>query len=116
MSDISICGSSSMRRLPSQQQGAALIIVLAFVVLLTGLAVAYFSLTTADRQIAQSSFNQSKADQIAASAVAIILGDLRQEIIKGSASPAPIFGPSTTASPYYLYTPTSPNYMLPQHR
>src|SRR5437879_1070418 len=98
MSDISTCGNSSMRGLQSRHQGAALIIVLAFVVLLTVLTVAYLSLTTADRQTAHLSFNQSNADQIASSAVAIILGDLRQEIIRGS-SPAPIFGPSPTASP-----------------
>jgi hypothetical protein len=92
----------------------ALIIVLAFVLLLAGLTVAYFSQTTTDRQIAQTSFSEASADQIASSATAIILGDLRQEIIRGSASPAPTFGPSPTASPYYLYTPTSPNYMVPQ--
>ncbi len=34
-------------------KGAALIIVLAFVVLATALAVAYFSRTTTDRQLAQ---------------------------------------------------------------
>ena len=102
-----------MRRALSQSRhGAALIIVLAFVVLLTGLTVAYFSQTITDRQIAHTSFNQSNADQLAASAVGIILGDLRQEIIKGSASPAPSFGPATSPGPYYLYNPSpspSPN-------
>ena len=97
-----------------QSKGAALIIVLAFVVLLTALSVAYFSQTSVDRQIAQSSFHRSDADQLAASAAAIILGDLRQEIANGSASPAPIFGPSPTASPYYVYTPTSATNMVPQ--
>jgi hypothetical protein len=90
----------------------ALIIVLAFVVLLTALTVAYFSQTTADRQIAQSSFNQSNADQLASSAVGIIVGDLRQEIIAGSNAAS--FGPSPTASPYYLYTPISPSNMVPK--
>ena len=103
-----------MRRLQCQQRGVALIIVLAFVVLLAGLTVAYLSQTTTDRQVAQTSFSEANADQIASSAVAIIVGDLRQEIIRGSASPAPMFGPSPTASPYYLYTPTSSNYMVPQ--
>src|SRR5947208_7506767 len=103
-----------MRRFQSQQRGVALIIVLAFVVLLAGLTVAYFSQTTTDRQVAQTSFSEANADQIASSAVAIIVGDLRQEIVRGSSSPAPSFGPSPTASPYYLYTPTSPNYMIPQ--
>src|SRR5438445_3517978 len=102
-----------MRRFQSQQRGVALIIVLAFVVLLAGLTVAYLSQTTTDRQVTQTSFSEANADQIASSAVAIIVGDLRQEIVSG-ASPALTFGPSPTASPYYLYTPTSPNYMIPQ--
>ena len=58
-----------LQAVPSRQRGAALIIVLAFVVLLTGLGVAYLSRTTSDRQIAHSSFNQSKADELAQSAI-----------------------------------------------
>jgi len=92
----------------------ALIIVLAFVVLLTGLTIAYFSQTTADRQTAHTSFNQSNADQIASSGVAMILGDLRQEIINGSASPAPSFAPSPAGTPYYAYLPTSAANMVPK--
>jgi Tfp pilus assembly protein PilX len=73
----------------SRERGAALIIVLAFVVLLTGVAVAYLSRTTSDRQIAHSSFNQSNVDQLAQSAMDSIIGDLRQEILNGSGSPSP---------------------------
>src|SRR5207248_1048630 len=106
---------SNMRTFYSHRQnGAALIIVLAFVVLLTVVTVAYFSRTTADRQVAQSSFNQSNADQIADSGLGIILGDLRQEIINGSASPAPSFAPSPAGTPYYVYAPTSANNMVPK--
>src|SRR5258707_10502979 len=96
------------------QRGAALIIVLAFVVLLTGLTVAYFLQTVTDRQIAHSSFNQSNADQVAHSAVGIILGDLRQEIVNGSASPAPSFGPASSPGPYYVYTPTAAANVVPK--
>ena len=104
-----------MRKVDSHgRYGMALIIVLAFVVLLTTLTVAYFSVTTADRQIAHSSFNQSNADQIASSAVGMILGDLRQEIINGSASPAPSFAPSPAGTPYYAYLPTSAANMVPK--
>ena len=39
-------------------KGAALIIVLAFVVLATALSLAYFSRTTTDRQLAQSSYQR----------------------------------------------------------
>jgi hypothetical protein len=54
-------------------------IVLAFVVLLTGLAVAYFSRTTTDRQLAQSSFNDTTSDLLARSALDIVVGDLKRE-------------------------------------
>jgi hypothetical protein len=87
----------------SRQRGAALIIVLALVVLLTGLSVAYLSRTTSDRQVAHSSFNQSSADQLAQSAMDSIIGDLRQEIVNGSASPAPTF--SANGSTFNLYVP-----------
>ncbi len=89
----------------SRQRGAALIIVLALVVLFTGLAVAYLSRTTSDRQVAHSSFNQSSVDQLAQSAMDNVIGDLRQEITNGSASPAPTF--SANGSTFNLYVPTS---------
>src|SRR5437899_3787865 len=100
-----------MNRLPiavsSRENAAALIIVLAFVVLLTGLGVAYLSRTTSDRQVAHSSFSQSNVDQLAQSAMDNIIGDLRQEITNGSGSPSP------TASPVSLFVPTSNANMLP---
>jgi len=71
------------KSISSRERAAALIIVLAFVVLLTGLAIAYFSRTTSDRPVAHSSFNQSEVDQLAASAMENIIGDLRQEIVNG---------------------------------
>jgi hypothetical protein len=95
---------------PSRKRGAALIIVLAFVVLLTGLSVAYLSRTTSDRQVAHSSFNQSNVDQLAQSAMDNIIGDLRQEILNGSGSPSP------TVSPVSLFVPTSNANMVPMHK
>src|ERR1043166_7021588 len=62
-------------------QGAALIIVLAFMALLTGLALAYFSHTAADRQLAQASFHDTSAELLARSALDIIVGSLKREII-----------------------------------
>ena len=88
-------------------KGAALIIVLAFVVLFTGLSVAYFSRTTADRQVAHSSFNQTRADQLGLSAADLIISDFKQEIINGS----------TTAKDYSeatMYIPTSSFNVVPQ--
>src|SRR5213078_514344 len=75
---------SVIKRLRAEQRGAALIIVLAFVVLFAGVGVAYLSRTTGDRQVANSSFNQSNVDQLVQSAVDNLIGDLRQEIVDGS--------------------------------
>jgi hypothetical protein len=93
-----------------REQAAALIIVLALVVLLTGLAVAYLSRTTSDRQVAHSSFNQSNVDQLAQSAMDNIIGDLRQEIADGSTTTTVnVNGVDVT-----IYTPTFAAYMVPQ--
>jgi hypothetical protein len=92
------------------EQAAALIIVLAFVVLLTGLAVAYLSRTTGDRAVAHSSFNQSSVDQLAQSAMDNIIGDLRQEITDGSTTTTV----NVNGSNVTIYTPTSAAYMVPQ--
>jgi hypothetical protein len=89
-----------------RERAAALVIVLAFVVLLTGLAVAYLSRATGDRHVAQSSFHQSKVDQLAQSAMDNIIGDLRQEIANGSVNLAPGGTPA--------YSPTAAANMVPK--
>jgi hypothetical protein len=61
-------------------RGAALIIVLAFVVLATVVGLTYFSRTTTDRQLAQSSYNDTSADLLARSALDITVSDLKREI------------------------------------
>jgi hypothetical protein len=90
----------------SVNPGFALVVVLAFIVLLTGLTIVYYSRTTSDRRVAHSSFNQSKVDQLVASAMETIVGDLRQEIINGST--ATVLSNGTTN-----YTPSSAANMLP---
>jgi Tfp pilus assembly protein PilX len=95
------------RAITSREQGAALLIVLAFVVLLTGVSVAYLSRTTSDRQVAHGSFNQSKADQLVASAMDNIIGDLRKEIADGSSA-------TTMADGTKIYTPTTAADMVAQ--
>src|SRR5437868_1308192 len=82
----------------SRERAAALIIVLAFVVLLTGLVVAYFSRATSDRSVAQSSLHQSKADQVAASGMDLVIGALRQEITGPSPTPTPPYLPAAAAN------------------
>src|ERR1043166_953305 len=67
-------------------QGAALIIVLAFMALLTGLALAYFSHTAADRQLAAASFHDASADLLAHTALDIVVGSLKREITVAGAT------------------------------
>src|SRR5882724_3015058 len=94
------------RAVPSRERGAALIIVLAFAVLLTALVLAYFSRTTSDRRVSHSSFHQSNVDQLAQSAMDTIIGDFQQEIVNGSVSPTPAAGPP--------YVPASAANVVPQ--
>jgi hypothetical protein len=82
-------------------KGAALMIVLAFVVLLTGLALAYFSRTGTDRQLAQSSFNDTSADLLSRSALDIVVSDLKQEIVNNPTVS------TTNIQPASYGTPTS---------
>src|SRR5882724_9307148 len=91
----------------SSNKAAALIIVLAFVVLLTGLSLAYFSRTTTERQLAQPSYNDTSADLLARTALDIIVSDLKQEIVNGSSTVTPT--PGTT-----IYIPTNAANMVPQ--
>jgi hypothetical protein len=86
--------------------GVALVIVLAFVVLLAGIIVAYLARTGTDRQLANGTFNETKADHLARSALDIVLGDLKQEIIDGSTP--------TTVGTFTIYTPTSAANIVPQ--
>ena len=80
-------------------KGAALIIVLAFVVLVTVLAVAYFSRTTTDRQLAQSSFNDTSADLLARSALDIMVSDFKQEIANNPTVTAANIQPARYGAP-----------------
>src|SRR2546423_10825353 len=90
----------------SSDNGAALIIVLAFVVLLTGLSLAYFSRTTTERQLAHSSYNDTAAVLVARSALDIVVSDLRQEIEDGSTA--------TAVNGTTVYVPTVPANMVAQ--
>ena len=67
-------------RTPSSDKGVALVITLAFVVLLTGLLVAFFSRAMSERQVSNSSANQTRVSIFADGAVDQIIGDLKEEI------------------------------------
>ena len=69
-----------LQRSNNWNDGAALVIVLAFVVLSTSLVLAYFSRTTTDRQLAKSSFDDSAADILAKSGLQIIISDFKKEV------------------------------------
>ena len=84
----------------SSKKAAALIIVLAFVVILAGLGVAYLSVATTDRQLAHASFHDTAADLLARSALDIVIGDFKQEIVNGSTT-------NTTVSGSTIYIPTA---------
>jgi len=71
-----------------QPKGAALVIILAFVVLLTGLVVAYLSRTTGDRQLAKASFDDTASDLLARNALVIITNDFKQERASAAATPS----------------------------
>src|SRR5438093_1177282 len=68
-------------------QGIALVIVLAFVVLLTGLVVAYFSRTMTEVVVSNGSAGTARVDLLADGAVTSIIGDIKEEIKAGSKPP-----------------------------
>src|SRR6266436_4117998 len=104
----------SSKVITSRERAAALLIVLAFVVLLTGVSIAYLSRTTSDRQVAHSSFHQSKVNELAASAMDLVIGDLQTEIANGS-SPTPTpSAPNSTPTPTpFVYPPTAAANIVP---
>ena len=97
--------------LRQRQRGVALIIVLAFVVIITGVILAYFSRSLTNRQVSDSSANQAKVDSFAQGVTKSIIGNLRQEIAEPSLSSTTTVttGNVTTT----IYTPKTPASMLP---
>jgi len=94
------------------EEAVALVIVLAFVVLLTGLVVAYFSRSMTDRQLSNSSFKRTQVDELARSALEVITSDLKQEIVNGSTI---LQGDPVNPNPAYpiIYQPSSSAYYVP---
>lgn len=87
------------------RRGIALVLVLAFVVLVTGLVVAFFSRALVGRQVSDSSASQTKASLLAQSAAEIIVGNLKQEIVNGSTL--------SSTNNFTIYTPASAANLLP---
>jgi len=89
----------------ASRRGIALVLVLAFVVLVTGLIVAFFSRSLVGRQVSNSSANQTNANVLAQSAADIIIANLRQEIANGSTL--------SSSNNITIYTPSTAANMLP---
>ena len=84
-------------------------IVLAFVVLLTGLVLAFLADSLNNQKIAGASVSQTKVELFAEGALDTIIGDLKQEIADGSTSTNVITGLVTTT----IYTPSPPTNAVP---
>jgi hypothetical protein len=94
----------------TKEHAVALLIVLAFLVLLAGMTVAYLSRTAMDRKVAHGSFNDAKSEQLARSAVDIIVADFRQEIANGGTAPTNAnVAPQRSPKPAFGSTPAIPN-------
>jgi len=94
----------------TRENAVALLIVLAFLVLLAGITVAYISRTATARQVAHGSFNHAKSDQLARSALDIIVADFKQEIASAGTAPTNAnIGPQRSPKPAAGSTPAIPN-------
>jgi type II secretory pathway component PulK len=89
-----------------KNHGAALVVVLSVILLLTGLVVAYLSNALMQRRISSQSAGQAQADLLARSALSVIVGDLRREIVLGSDA-------DTNATPIF-YLPKTAAAILPE--
>lgn len=90
-----------------QRSGAAaLVVVLALIVLLTGVIVAYFSRTMNERQVSNSSASETNVEIFAQGAADAVVADLMQEIAAGSVVTSPAAGVN-------IYTPGAPATAVP---
>ena len=92
-----------------RRRGAALLIVLAFVVLVTGMIVAFFSRSMSDRKVSNSSASQVQTELLAQGALQTLVADLKQEIADGSTANSITTGSVTTI----IYTPKTPANAVP---
>lgn len=98
--------SASLNR---NTRGAALLIVLAFLVLLSGLVVTYLARTSTDRQLAHGAFNEARADILARSALDTVVADFKQEIANGTPILNSNIVPQRSPYPSPGSTPAIPN-------
>lgn len=92
----------------ANSRGSALLIVLAFLLLLTTLTIAFLGRATLERLLASASVNQNKVDLTSQGAIATILSDLQQEIVAGSN------GGSINLASSSAYYPTTSRTAVPE--
>lgn len=92
-----------------QCRAVALVLVLAALVLLTGLILAFFSKAVLNRQITFTSTNLARADMLARASLDLVVGELRQEIADPAGSTVHVSGSGPA-----IYEPASPGQMVPQ--
>jgi hypothetical protein len=93
------------------RRGVALVIVLAFVVLLMGVIIAYFSRSITSLQISNGSANEAKVSLFAQAATNVIIGNLQQEIAEPALSSGTTITTGSVSS--IIYIPKTAASMLP---
>jgi hypothetical protein len=93
-----------------RRSGAALLIVLAFVVLLTVVVFAFFSRATMARQTSKSTAAETAATILARSSLATVVSDLREEIAEGGTPTVATIGPQRSGAPS---SGTPPRFLIP---
>ncbi len=96
----------------SGRSGAALIITLAFMVLLATVMIIFFTQALSFRQQSNGNFNDFKSAALAQSALETVVGDLRQEIANGSTNYA--YANSSGVTNNFLSIPTNNLFVVPQ--
>ncbi len=89
-----------------KRTGFAIVLVLSLIALAIILVVAFFSRSASELAISRASSKSAASSVLASTATEILINDLRQEIIQGSATPA---NPA-----YPVYVPLSPANAVPR--
>jgi len=71
---------------PGRARGFVLVIVLALLVLLTGLVVAFFTRSASELEVSTASVSSDNSRELAMTALDIVIDDFRSEIVEGSST------------------------------
>ncbi len=100
------------RRFRRTDSGAALVIALACIVILTGLVLAVLTHSMLETQVSDASASQTEASLFARGAADSVIGELKQEITAGSVSTYPPTG-SDMRDPNCFFLPATNQAMVP---